>query len=59
MSIFKGVLGKDMDFLTSQLREQAMGGIDLVKDDEILFEKQPYTVRSADKGRKKGVETGL
>ncbi|OMF62526.1 2,3-diketo-5-methylthiopentyl-1-phosphate enolase [Paenibacillus sp. FSL R5-0490] len=38
MSIFKGVLGKDMDFLTSQLREQAMGGIDLVKDDEILFE---------------------
>lgn len=40
MSIFKGVLGKDMDFLTSQLREQALGGIDIVKDDEILFENE-------------------
>ena len=38
MSIFKGVLGKDMDFLNRQLREQALGGIDIVKDDEILFE---------------------
>jgi len=38
MSIFKGVLGRDMDFLTSQLREQAIGGVDLVKDDEILFD---------------------
>ncbi|WP_059173742.1 2,3-diketo-5-methylthiopentyl-1-phosphate enolase [Bacillus sp. FJAT-27445] len=38
MSIFKGVLGKSPDFLTSQLREQALGGIDIVKDDEILFE---------------------
>ncbi|KKK37122.1 2,3-diketo-5-methylthiopentyl-1-phosphate enolase [Mesobacillus campisalis] len=38
MSIFKGVIGRDLDFLTSQLREQALGGVDLVKDDEILFE---------------------
>lgn len=38
MSIFKGVLGRDMDYLLSQLREQALGGVDLVKDDEILFE---------------------
>ncbi|RDU38371.1 2,3-diketo-5-methylthiopentyl-1-phosphate enolase [Neobacillus piezotolerans] len=38
MSIFKGVLGKDIDFLSSQLKEQALGGIDIVKDDEILFE---------------------
>lgn len=47
MSIFKGVLGKDMDFLTSQLREQALGGIDLVKDDEILFENSltPFEAR--------------
>lgn len=47
MSIFKGVLGKDMDFLTSQLREQALGGIDLVKDDEILFENRltPFEAR--------------
>lgn len=47
MSIFKGVLGKDMDFLTSQLREQALGGIDIVKDDEILFENRltPFEAR--------------
>ncbi|WP_075617718.1 2,3-diketo-5-methylthiopentyl-1-phosphate enolase [Paenisporosarcina indica] len=38
MSIFKGVLGRDMAYLTSQLREQALGGVDLVKDDEILFD---------------------
>jgi 2,3-diketo-5-methylthiopentyl-1-phosphate enolase len=40
MSIFKGVLGKDIHFLTEQLKEQALGGIDLVKDDEILFENE-------------------
>lgn len=38
MSIFKGVIGRDMDYLLAQLREQALGGVDLVKDDEILFE---------------------
>lgn len=38
MSIFKGVIGRDLDYLTSQLREQALGGVDLVKDDEILFD---------------------
>ncbi|WP_053365996.1 2,3-diketo-5-methylthiopentyl-1-phosphate enolase [Bacillus sp. FJAT-27245] len=38
MSIFKGVLGKDVEFLSSQLKEQARGGVDIVKDDEILFE---------------------
>ncbi len=38
MSIFKGVLGKDLDFLISQLKQQALGGVDFVKDDEILFE---------------------
>ena len=40
MSIFKGVLGKDIEFLVRQLKEQALGGIDLVKDDEILFENE-------------------
>ncbi|MDP4169160.1 MAG: 2,3-diketo-5-methylthiopentyl-1-phosphate enolase [Bacillota bacterium] len=40
MSIFKGVLGKDIGFLVEQLRQQALGGIDLVKDDEILFENE-------------------
>lgn len=38
MSIFKGILGRDLPFLISQLREQALGGVDFVKDDEILFE---------------------
>lgn len=38
MSIFKGVIGRDLDFLAAQLREQALGGVDLVKDDEILFD---------------------
>jgi 2,3-diketo-5-methylthiopentyl-1-phosphate enolase len=38
MSIFKGVMGKDLSFFKQQLYEQAIGGVDLVKDDEILFE---------------------
>jgi 2,3-diketo-5-methylthiopentyl-1-phosphate enolase len=38
MSIFKGILGRDLPFLFSQLREQALGGVDFVKDDEILFD---------------------
>lgn len=38
MSIFKGVIGRDLDFLSAQLHEQALGGVDLVKDDEILFD---------------------
>ncbi|MTH54288.1 2,3-diketo-5-methylthiopentyl-1-phosphate enolase [Bacillus mangrovi] len=38
MSIFKGVIGKDTAFLKDQLAEQLAGGMDLVKDDEILFE---------------------
>lgn len=40
MSIFKGVIGRDMNYLLDQLREQALGGVDLVKDDEILFENE-------------------
>jgi 2,3-diketo-5-methylthiopentyl-1-phosphate enolase len=38
MSIFKGVIGRDLPYLLSQLKEQALGGVDLVKDDEILFQ---------------------
>ncbi|WP_416143721.1 2,3-diketo-5-methylthiopentyl-1-phosphate enolase [Planococcus koreensis] len=38
MSIFKGVIGRDLEFLKAQLRQQALGGVDLVKDDEILFD---------------------
>lgn len=40
MSIFKGVIGRDLDFLLRQLREQSLGGVDLIKDDEILFENE-------------------
>ncbi|UOY94476.1 2,3-diketo-5-methylthiopentyl-1-phosphate enolase [Ectobacillus sp. JY-23] len=47
MSIFKGVLGRDLSFLKEQLTEQALGGVDLVKDDEILFDNPltPFTKR--------------
>jgi len=38
MSIFKGVIGRDEAFLKDQLRSQFFGGVDIVKDDEILFE---------------------
>ncbi|MCA1029414.1 2,3-diketo-5-methylthiopentyl-1-phosphate enolase [Bacillus timonensis] len=38
MSIFKGVIGRDLDFVKTQLREQLLGGVDVVKDDEILFD---------------------
>ncbi|WP_102261987.1 2,3-diketo-5-methylthiopentyl-1-phosphate enolase [Mesobacillus jeotgali] len=40
MSIFKGVIGRDMDYLLKQLKEQSLGGVDLIKDDEILFENE-------------------
>ncbi|MFC7440679.1 2,3-diketo-5-methylthiopentyl-1-phosphate enolase [Laceyella putida] len=38
MSIFKAMLGRDLSYFQDQLRAQALGGIDLVKDDEILFD---------------------
>ncbi|QOR67705.1 2,3-diketo-5-methylthiopentyl-1-phosphate enolase [Cytobacillus suaedae] len=38
MSIFKGVIGRDITYMKEQLKEQALGGVDIVKDDEILFE---------------------
>ncbi|MEX2104245.1 MAG: 2,3-diketo-5-methylthiopentyl-1-phosphate enolase [Bacilli bacterium] len=38
MSIFKGVLGRDSNNLKNQLKEQIRGGVDIVKDDEILFD---------------------
>ncbi|MBD1380365.1 2,3-diketo-5-methylthiopentyl-1-phosphate enolase [Metabacillus arenae] len=40
MSIFKGVIGRDLPYLAEQLKQQALGGVDLVKDDEILFENE-------------------
>ncbi|MDF2721001.1 MAG: mtnW [Paenibacillus sp.] len=38
MSIFKSVIGHELDELTEQFYGQAAGGVDLIKDDEILFE---------------------
>ncbi|RAL26881.1 2,3-diketo-5-methylthiopentyl-1-phosphate enolase [Thermoflavimicrobium daqui] len=38
MSIFKSIIGRDLSCFGEQLRAQALGGVDLVKDDEILFD---------------------
>lgn len=38
MSIFKSVIGHDLPNLREQFYRQALGGVDLIKDDEILFE---------------------
>jgi 2,3-diketo-5-methylthiopentyl-1-phosphate enolase len=38
MSIFKSVIGYDLPELREQFLAQALGGVDLIKDDEILFE---------------------
>ncbi|MDF2661374.1 MAG: mtnW [Paenibacillus sp.] len=38
MSIFKSVIGHDLAELGEQFYGQAAGGVDLIKDDEILFE---------------------
>lgn len=38
MSIFKSVIGHDLAGLEEQFYRQALGGVDLIKDDEILFE---------------------
>ncbi|GFN30707.1 2,3-diketo-5-methylthiopentyl-1-phosphate enolase [Paenibacillus xylaniclasticus] len=38
MSIFKSVIGHDLSGLEEQFYRQALGGVDLIKDDEILFE---------------------
>ncbi|WP_026675742.1 2,3-diketo-5-methylthiopentyl-1-phosphate enolase [Alkalihalobacterium bogoriense] len=47
MSIFKGVIGRDLSYLQEQMKEQGLGGVDVVKDDEILFENEltPLTDR--------------
>ncbi|MGD6857539.1 2,3-diketo-5-methylthiopentyl-1-phosphate enolase [Bacillus infantis] len=47
MSIFKGVIGRDLNYLLKQLKEQARGGIDIVKDDEIFFDNElaPFSER--------------
>ena len=44
---FKGMIGRNIGYLKTQLRDQAIGGVDIVKDDEILFENAltPLTKR--------------
>jgi 2,3-diketo-5-methylthiopentyl-1-phosphate enolase len=37
MSIFKSCIGNNLDELTMHFTEQALGGADLIKDDEIFF----------------------
>jgi 2,3-diketo-5-methylthiopentyl-1-phosphate enolase len=38
MSIFKSCIGQGLESLEEQFYQQALGGVDLIKDDEILFE---------------------
>lgn len=38
MSIFKSCVGQDLESLEEQFYLQAAGGVDVIKDDEILFE---------------------
>jgi 2,3-diketo-5-methylthiopentyl-1-phosphate enolase len=40
MSIFKSCIGQTLDELEHHFREQAEGGVDLIKDDEIFFTEQ-------------------
>lgn len=40
MSIFKSVIGHDLTALREQFYQQALGGVDIIKDDEILFENK-------------------
>ncbi|WP_168119109.1 2,3-diketo-5-methylthiopentyl-1-phosphate enolase [Paenibacillus sp. HB172176] len=63
MSIFKSVIGHDMSNLKEQFYQQALGGVDLIKDDEILFENEltPLEKRveaCMDAARKAERETG-
>ncbi|PGZ95147.1 MULTISPECIES: 2,3-diketo-5-methylthiopentyl-1-phosphate enolase [unclassified Bacillus (in: firmicutes)] len=38
MSIFKSIIGRDIQYISGELKKQALGGVDLIKDDEILFD---------------------
>lgn len=43
MSIFKSCIGQSLDDLADHFLEQANGGVDLIKDDEIFFSEQLAT----------------
>lgn len=40
MSIFKSCIGLSLDELGDHFREQALGGVDFIKDDEIFFSEE-------------------
>ncbi len=63
MSIFKSVVGHDLDNLREQFYKQALGGVDLIKDDEILFENPLTPIEKRvevcmDAARKASEQTG-
>lgn len=43
MSIFKSCIGHDLQSLTGYFIEQALGGVDFIKDDEIFFTEEYAT----------------
>jgi 2,3-diketo-5-methylthiopentyl-1-phosphate enolase len=67
MSIFKSSIGQDLESLEEQFYQQAAGGIDLIKDDEIIFENplSPFerrievALRAADRARQSTGQTTL
>lgn len=62
MSIFKTCVGQTLDELGMHFREQALGGVDLIKDDEIFFHEAvpPYVrvKRYREEGLRIEQETG-
>src|SRR5579875_961447 len=63
MSIFKACAGLTLEELVDQFGEQASGGVDLVKDDEIFFSEAHATaaervVAYREKARQIAVQTG-
>ena len=49
MSIFKSVVGYELPALREQFYLQAAGGVDLIKDDEILFENPLTPIGETDR----------
>ncbi len=52
MSIFKSVIGRDIHYISEELKKQALGGVDLIKDDEILFDTVTSLTERVTQGKK-------
>ena len=52
MSIFKSVIGRDIQYISEELKKQALGGVDLIKDDEILFDTVTSLTERVTQGKK-------